>query len=42
MSDDPTDTVQWERRVRREWCTIAAPEREPERPVLTDLLDGVA
>ena len=26
MSDDPTNTEQWERRVRREWYAIAWPE----------------
>jgi LmbE family N-acetylglucosaminyl deacetylase len=42
MSDDPTDTEQWERRVRREWYTIASPECEPKGPMLTDLFDGIA
>ena len=42
MSDDPTDTDQWERRVRREWCTIASPEPERGGPMLTDLFDGLA
>ena len=41
MSDDPGNTVQWERRLRREWYTIAWPEREGDAPVLTDLFDGL-
>jgi LmbE family N-acetylglucosaminyl deacetylase len=42
MSDDPTNTVQWERRVGREWYTIALPECEPDAPMLTDLFEGLA
>jgi hypothetical protein len=42
MSDDPTNTEQWERRVRREWYSVASPELEPEAPMLTDLFDGIA
>jgi LmbE family N-acetylglucosaminyl deacetylase len=41
MSDDPTNSEQWERRVRREWYTIAWPESEPDAPMLTDLFDGL-
>ena len=41
MSDDPTDTDQWQRRVRREWYAIAWPEREPGAPMLTDLFEGL-
>jgi LmbE family N-acetylglucosaminyl deacetylase len=41
MSDDPTDTEQWERRVGREWYTIAWPENEPSASMLTDLFDGL-
>ncbi|MGZ5405403.1 MAG: PIG-L deacetylase family protein [Nocardioides sp.] len=41
MSDDPADTGQWERRVRREWYTIAWPEPEPDAPMLTDLFEGL-
>lgn len=41
MSDDPTNTDQWERRLRREWYTIAWPPVEPEAPMLTDLFDGL-
>jgi LmbE family N-acetylglucosaminyl deacetylase len=41
MSDDPTNTEQWERRVRREWYTIAWPESESDAPMLTDLFDGL-
>jgi LmbE family N-acetylglucosaminyl deacetylase len=42
MSDDPTNTDQWERRVRREWYAIAWPECAPDAPMLTDLFDGLA
>jgi LmbE family N-acetylglucosaminyl deacetylase len=42
MSDDPTNTVQWRRRVRREWYTIAWPDHERDAPMLTDLFDGLA
>jgi len=41
MSDDPTNSEQWERRVRREWYAIAWPEPEPGAPMLTDLFDGL-
>jgi LmbE family N-acetylglucosaminyl deacetylase len=41
MSDDPTNTDQWERRVRREWYAIAWPEQERGVPMLTDLFDGI-
>jgi hypothetical protein len=41
MSDDPTNTAEWERRVGREWYAIAWPEREPDAPMLTDLFDGL-
>ena len=41
MSDDPTNTDQWERRVRREWYAIAWPERKGEAPMLTDLFEGL-
>jgi LmbE family N-acetylglucosaminyl deacetylase len=41
MSDDPTNTEQWERRVRREWYTIAWPEHGPRQPMLTDLFEGL-
>ena len=41
MSDDPTNTAQWERRVGREWYAIAWPEREGNAPMLTDLFDGL-
>ena len=37
MSDDPTDTVQWERRLGREWYVVAWPGREPGAPMLDDL-----
>ena len=40
MSDDPTNTVQWQRRVRREWYTIAWPEHKRDAPMLTDLFDA--
>ncbi len=42
MSDDPTNTEQWQRRVSREWYAIATPEREPGAAMLTDLFDGLA
>jgi len=42
MSDDPANTVQWQRRVRREWYTIPWPEHERDAPMLTDLFDGLA
>lgn len=42
MSDDPDDTVQWQRRVSREWHAIAWPEPEPGAPMLTDLFEGLA
>ncbi len=41
MSDDPTNSEQWERRVRREWYAIAAPEHELGASMLTDLFDGL-
>lgn len=41
MSDDPTNTEQWERRVGREWYAIAWPEIDDDAPVLTDLFDGL-
>jgi len=41
MSDDPTNTTQWERRVGREWYAIAWPERERSAPMLTDLFDDL-
>ena len=41
MSDDPTATDQWQRRVRREWYTIAWPEQRRDAPMLTDLFDGL-
>ncbi|TNM50131.1 PIG-L family deacetylase [Nocardioides albidus] len=41
MSDDPTDTEQWQRRGRREWYAVAWPEREPGAPMLTDLFEGL-
>lgn len=41
MSDDPTDTEQWERRLGREWYVIAWPEREPGAPMLADVFDGL-
>lgn len=42
MSDDPTNTDQWERRLRREWYSIAWPPPEPGTPMLTGLFDGLA
>ena len=42
MSDDPTNTEQWQRRVSREWYAIASPERKPDAPMLTDLFEGLA
>lgn len=42
MSDDPTNTEQWERRVGREWYRIAWPEHDPDEPMLTDLFEGLA
>ena len=42
MSDDPTNTEQWERRVGREWYRIAWPEPEPDAPMLTDLYEVLA
>ena len=41
MSDDPDDTEQWQRRVRREWYVIAAPEHEQRGAMLRDLFEGV-
>ncbi len=41
MSDDPTNTTQWERRVGREWYAIAWPEPKRDAPMLTDLFEGV-
>lgn len=41
MSDDPTNTEQWERRVRREWYAIAWPEHAHDASMLTDLFDGL-
>ena len=41
MSDDPTDTVQMERNVGREWYAVAWPELAPGTPMLTDLFDGL-
>ena len=44
MSDDPTDTEQWERRVRREWCSLVWPaDQTPSSrtPMLSDLFEGL-
>jgi hypothetical protein len=41
MSDDPTNTSQWERRLGREWYTIAWPELDGDAPMLADLFDGL-
>ena len=44
MSDDPTNTEQWERRLTREWYAIAWPEDEApsgQAPMLTDLFEGL-
>ena len=41
MSDDPADSEQWERRVRREWYAIAWPEPERDGSMLADLFDGL-
>ena len=41
MSDDPTDTVQWERRVGREWYAVAWPDTDRGAPMLTDLFEGL-
>ncbi|WP_377641344.1 PIG-L deacetylase family protein [Oryzobacter terrae] len=41
MSDDPDDTVQWERRVGREWYCVVWPPRDPGAPMLTDLFDDL-
>ena len=41
MSDDPANTWQWERRVRREWYTIAWPEPDQDAPMLTNLFEGL-
>lgn len=41
MSDDPTNSEQWERRLRREWYAIASPEGETDSPLLTDLFEGL-
>ncbi len=41
MSDDPTNTDQWERRVGREWYAIAWPECERDPLMLTDLFEGL-
>jgi len=41
MSDDPTNTAQWERRVGPEWDAIAWPEHERDAPMLTDLFEGL-
>lgn len=40
MSDDPTNTLQWERRVGREWYAIAWPQRR-DAPMLSDLFEGL-
>lgn len=41
MSDDPDNSEQWERRLRREWYAIHWPPREPGAPMLTDLFEGL-
>ena len=41
MSDDPTNTAQWERRVGREWYAIEWPEPEHNGPMLTDLFEAL-
>jgi LmbE family N-acetylglucosaminyl deacetylase len=41
MSDDPTDTAQWERRVGREWYAVAWPEAAAGADMLTDLFEGL-
>jgi LmbE family N-acetylglucosaminyl deacetylase len=40
MSDDPTNSEQWERRVSREWYSIEWPSG-PHQSMLTDLFDGL-
>ena len=40
MSDDPTNTAQWERRVGREWYAIAWPDRR-DALMLSDLFEGL-
>lgn len=42
LSDDPTNSEQWERRVRSEWYAIAWPETATEGSMLTDLFEGLA
>jgi len=42
MSDDPSNTDQWERRVRREWYALAWPDEPRTAPMLTGLFDGLA
>ena len=43
MSDDPDDTEQWQRRVRREWYAIAwpHPDADTDTAMLTDLFEGL-
>lgn len=41
MSDDPTNSEQWERRLRRDWYAIASPGGEADSPMLTDLFEGL-
>ena len=42
MSDDPSNTDQWERRVRREWYSIAEPVQPSAARMLTDLFEGLS
>ena len=41
MSDDPTNTAQWERRVGREWYAVSWPETDDRSRMLTDLFEGL-
>lgn len=41
MSDDPSNSEQWQRRVSREWYAIASPEADPGASMLTDLFEGL-
>lgn len=42
MSDDPTDTQQWQRRVGREWYVMAWPDRPAGAPHLPDVFAGLS
>ncbi|MGA9100769.1 PIG-L deacetylase family protein [Aeromicrobium sp.] len=41
MFDYPVDAERWQRIMRRDWASVAWPERAPGSPVLTDPFEGL-